>query len=111
MNEIRKFPYGFQNGRMNLIRTVDFNQQINTSVRTAACRYGIEGLSLYNHSHPDLGDLQMIAIADFTNALPETQGIVRNVFIESKVRLFTPDQLDELKQEILTHAKPVPVEQ
>jgi hypothetical protein len=107
LNEVRKFPYGFQNGRMNLIRAVDFNQQVNTSVRTAACRYGIEGLSLFNHRHPNLGELQMIAVADFTNALPETRDIVKNVFIESKVRLITPDQLDDLKQEIILHAKPI----
>lgn len=108
LRETVTIPYGFQNGRMNLIRPIEFKHQAETSVRTAACRYGMEGLTLYNHRDPNFGDLQLIVVADFASAPPDSEQLVRGIFSESKVRVFTPNALDALRQEIVAHAKPVP---
>jgi hypothetical protein len=90
---------------MNLIRPIEFKHQFDTSVRTAACKFGMEGLTLYNHPDVNFGLLQMIVVADFGNAPSDAPEMVKNIFTESKVRLFTPDTLDTLRQEILTQAK------
>ncbi len=100
-------PYGFNNGRMNLIRPIPFKHQVEASVKTAACRYGVEGLTLFNHPDPTFGQLQMIVVADFSSAPADSESMVRNIFHESNVRLFTSDGLETLKQEILAHAKPL----
>jgi len=105
LQETLTIPYGFQNGRMNLIRPIEFKHQAETSVRTAACRYGMEGLSLFNHPNPEFGPMQMIVVGDFANAPANSSRLVADVFAESNVRLFTPDALDTLRQEILTKGK------
>jgi hypothetical protein len=107
MKETLRIPYGFQNGRMNLIRPIEFKHQFDTSVRTAACKFGMEGLTLYNHPDPALGPLQMIVVADFASAPLDSTEMVKNIFAESQVCMFTSDALETLKQEILTNAKPV----
>ncbi|HEX2971602.1 MAG TPA: hypothetical protein VHP11_04685 [Tepidisphaeraceae bacterium] len=55
--------------------------------------------------------MQLLVVADFSNATQGTPDLVRGIFNESQVRLFTPDALDTLKQEILTHAKLLPAQQ
>ena len=110
LKEIVRIPYGFQNGRFNLIRPVVFKHQAESSVKAAAFRNGVEGLTLYNHADANLGELQLIVVADFTNAPPDSVEIVRGVFTESKVRMYTPDGFDELRREILTHGKPTPTQ-
>jgi len=107
LKETVRIPYGFQNSRMNLIRPIEFKHQVEASVKTAACRYAVEGLTLYNHPDPTFGKLQLIVVADFSMAPADSASMVGNIFAESQVRMFTPDGLEQLKQEILTHGKSV----
>lgn len=103
--EMLRIPYAFQNERFNLIRPTEFKHQSEASVRTAACKQAVEGLTLFNHKHATYGDLQLLVVADFTNAPQGSPDLVRSIFEESNVRLFSPDGLDALRQEILSHAK------
>jgi hypothetical protein len=98
-------PYGFQNGRFNLIQPIEFKQQAIAQVRNAACKYGMEGLSVYNHPDPELGELQLIVVADFATPTLETVDLVRGIFHEANVQMFTTDSLPELQKEIVTHGK------
>lgn len=104
LKETLEVPYAYQNGRFNLIQPVEFSQQ-ESRIKTAACRYAVEGLSLYRHPHEVYGDLQLVIVADFADPKPAAINMVRGIFAESEVRLFTPDALGELKQEIVTHGK------
>jgi hypothetical protein len=105
-----RVPYAYQNERMNLIRPVEFNQQTQNSVKTAASRYAVDGLALYEHPDPAYGHLQLVVVADFASAPPDSETIVRNMFQDTKVRLFTPDRIEQLKDEIVAHGKLAPAE-
>lgn len=105
LKETLSIPYAFQNGRFNLIQPIEFKHQSESSARTAACRHAVEGITLFRHPHPSYGLLQLLVVADFTSAPQGARDLVRGIFDESQVRLFTPDTLDDLKQEILTQGK------
>lgn len=107
LKERLRVPYAFRNGRFNLIRPVEFKHQAGASVKTAACRHAVEGRSLYAHPDPRFGSLQLIVVADFASAPPESAELVSGVFQENHVRLITPDSLGALKQEIIATGSPV----
>ena len=98
-------PFGFQNGRFNLIQPANFHQASISRVRDAACRFAVEGDSLYQHRDPDLGDLQLVVVADFHRTGDEGAAAVKELFQEYQVKLYTPDSLGELEQEIRLHGK------
>ena len=110
LKETLRVPYAFQNGRFNLIQPVVFKHQNEAGVRMAACRHAVEGQSLYRHPDAKFGELQMIVVADFTGAPQDSASMVADIFQESQVRLVMSDDLPALKQEIVAHAKPAPVE-
>ncbi len=105
MKETIDVPYGFQNGRFNLIRPIEFTQQSESRIKNAACIHAVEGMSLYRHPDANFGMMQLVVVADFTNTAPDVANTVRNIFAESEVRMFTPDALNDLRTEILTHGK------
>jgi hypothetical protein len=111
LRETIRIPYAFQNGRFNLIQPIEFKHQSEASVRTAACKHAVEGLTLFKHRHPTYGDLQLLVVADFSSATQGASDLVRSIFNESHVRLFTSDAIDTLKQEILTQGKALPAQQ
>jgi hypothetical protein len=108
MKEKLKVPYGFQNGRFNLIQPVEFEQHTSATVRNAACKLAVEGNSLYRHADEKFGNMQLFVVADFRETTTDMATVVHNIFDENNVRMFTPNSFEELKQEILTQGKPVP---
>jgi hypothetical protein len=106
LQEEIEMPYGYQNGRFNLIQPMEFTQQSEARVKNAACKTAMEGLSLYRHADPLLGELQLVVVAEFIDTKPGTASLVKDIFREGSVQMFTPDTLEALKQEILTHGKP-----
>jgi Protein of unknown function (DUF3037) len=103
-----KVPYSFQNHRFNLIQPAEFNQQSLARVTNAACKFAVEGRSLFEHPHPQFGDLQLIVVGDFRPGDQEGPQIVHDLFGEYNVRLFTDNSVDNLAEEIAAHGKPVP---
>jgi len=108
MNEILEVPYGFQNGRFNLIHPVEFTQQSESRIKRAACVHAVEGLSLYRHPDSQLGNMQLVVVADFSNVAGDAVNSVRSIFAEGEVRMFTSDKLEDLKTEILKQGKLTP---
>ena len=105
MKKTLDVPYGFQNGRFNLICPVEFTQNSESRIKNAACIHAVEGLSLFHHPDAQLGAMQLVVVAEFVNATPDTATTVRNIFAESKVLMFTPDALGDLRTEILNCGK------
>jgi hypothetical protein len=100
-------PYGFQNGRFNLIQPVEFEQQRRGTIINAACKHAIEGNYIYKHPDHKLGEMQLCVVADFTEATRDMAAKVETIFQEYHVRMFPSDTMEILKQEILTKGKPV----
>ncbi len=98
-------PFGFQNGRFNLIQPASFIQGSITKLRDAACRFAVEGDSLYQNPDPNLGELQLIVVADFQRTGRDGAAAVKELFHEYQVKLFTPETLGDLEQEIRLHGK------
>jgi hypothetical protein len=101
-------PYGFQNGRLNLIQPVPFTQKFNAQITRAACVHAVEGRSIFKHPHPQFGEMQLLVVADFETTAADARSTVADIFAESDVRLLTPDQLPSLAQEITAHGRLVP---
>ncbi len=105
MNRDIEVPFGFQNGRFNLITPVRFeSKNIDQSFRTA-CKYGMEGRLLYEHPEPELGELQLVVLAKFRSDDQETIDTVSRVFNEGKVKLYKSIELPNLLDEIRRNGK------
>lgn len=108
LSEKLTIPYGFQNGRFNLIQPIPFDQKTRRSyVVNAACKHAIEGNYFYRNPDQKLGDLQLCVVADFTEETQDLASKVETIFQEYNVRMFTSTRLEDLKQEILTNGKPI----
>jgi len=101
-------PYGYKNGRFNLIQPVNFTQKTMGSLERAACVQAVEGHSLFKNPDSQLGDLQLVIVAQFPNE--EAIPVVRDMFAENQVQLVISDKLGDFVDEIAAHGKPLIVE-
>ena len=99
------FPFGFQNGRFNLIQPASFRQLAPSNAITHACRFAVEGRSLFEHPDERLGNTQLLVVGDFAPTQQQAEEVVRDIFNENRVRLFTVAELPRLVEEIRTTAK------
>src|SRR5262249_2402997 len=86
-------PFGFQNGRFNLIQPASF---ASSSAIYRACHFAVEGRSLYEHPAKEFGLLQLVVVGQFEAAEQETQTVVREILTENQVSLFTVGELTRL---------------
>lgn len=93
-------PFGFQNGRFNLLTPVTFQAKDPRNSEDRACRYAVEGKSLYENPDPGLGKLQLTVIGRFLADDHETERRVNRVFEDVGVRLFRDKHLPNLIEEI-----------
>ena len=93
-------PFGFQAARFNLIQPVRFKAADAAHVISTACRYAVEGRSLYENRNVELGDLQLIVLGQFPSPDSEGRGVVKKIFADYKVRLYSANDLDSLIDEI-----------
>ncbi|MBN2023640.1 MAG: DUF3037 domain-containing protein [Pirellulales bacterium] len=102
-------PYGFQNGRFNLIQLVQFLTTNADQAIYTACRYAAEGRSLWKNPHPEYGKLKLVIVGEFLPERPQTKDEVRLVFneMDSHVDLFATSELDGLISEIRTTGKDI----
>ena len=96
-------PYAYQNGRYNLIQPVNFPQKSVESVTEHACQFAVEGDHLFRHPDSKVGEMQLIIVGDF--ARDDGQEAVRDLLTGYHVKLYTPDTLSELEQDIVLHGK------
>ena len=100
-----EIPFGYLNGRFNLITPVRFEaKDVAQSFRTA-CKYCVEGRSLYENGHSDFGELQLVVLAKFRNDDHATIDTVRRVFDEGHVKLYKSTEVPKLLDEIRRHGK------
>jgi hypothetical protein len=95
-----KVPYGYRNGRFNLITPVSFKSDNESNLELTACRYAVEGKSLYDHPHDQYGNLQLLVVGQFKSDRAEVQATVQKILQENRVRLISSSNLDSLVQEI-----------
>ncbi len=93
-------PYGFQNGRFNLIQPARFQATDAATVIPTACRYAVEGRSLYESPDAELGELQLVVVGQFPASAAEPKQVVARILAENKVRLYPASNLDRLIDEI-----------
>ncbi len=95
-----EIPFGYQNGRFNLINPVRFSAQNPEQSIVTACKYAVEGRSIYDHTDPKWGEMQLVVVGQFRAKDQETPGRVNRVFRENGVKLFKMDDLPTLIDEI-----------
>jgi hypothetical protein len=100
-----RIPYGYQNGRFNLISPIQFNPD-REDILTKAGKNAIEGQLLYENPDPQLGDLRLVVIAKFAdrNESSSTER-VRKIFEEHQVGLHTFENIEPLVEDIKKAAR------
>jgi len=101
-------PYGFQNGRYNLIQVARFQAANPNDANVTACRYAVQGESLYQHPDPQLGQLQLILVGQFGSAQADSRSRVKRILEANHVRLYPATEVDRLVEEIKQTAKDIP---
>ena len=102
-----EIPFAFQNGRFNLINPVHFEAADPDTVLGTACKYAVEGRSLFQHADPQHGNRQLIVVGRFRQSDRESPARVRRVFKEHDVRLFKASELPMLVDEIRRTGKDI----
>jgi hypothetical protein len=101
-------PFGFQNGRFNLITPVRFTAAHSTQAVTAsACTLAVEGRSLFEHSDSKLGALQLVVVGKFRPNDRESVQLVRRIFDDNQVKLYRTSELPQLIEAIRQTGKDV----
>lgn len=100
-----EIPYGYKNGRFNLIQLARFQATNPEHAKTTACRYAVEGGSLYENPDPHLGKLQLIVVGKFGSKQSESRSGVERILKEHHVRLYAATEVDSLVEEIKQTAK------
>ena len=102
-----EIPFGFQNGRFNLINPVRFEAKNPEQSITTACKYAVEGRSLYENPDPQLGALQLVVVGKFRNKDTDSPVRVKRVFQDYGVKLFRMAELPQLIDEIRQTGKDI----
>lgn len=95
-------PYAYQNGRLNLIKPIEFPKRAS-SVIDRASRNAVEGKSIYDNPDDKYGELQLVVVGSFEKTERAEVETAKRIFEDHQVRLFTSEQIDELKDDIVTH--------
>jgi hypothetical protein len=101
-----RVPFGFPNGRFNLIQPSRFQGLNTTRILQRAGQYAIEGELLYQTPDAVLGELQLIVVGQFGPDQREVARAVGEVLRRNETQLYRMDELDRLRAFILTPAKP-----
>ncbi len=109
-NEDLTVPYGYQNGRFNLIQPVTFESKKPRDAKNKACRFAVEGRSLHEERHPKYGDLQLVVVGRFSSQGTDSIPDVRRILKENDVQLYAEDDLSQLISEIHRTGKVLPSE-
>ncbi|MEW4531193.1 DUF3037 domain-containing protein [Maioricimonas sp. JC845] len=107
LNKEVEMPFGFQNGRFNVINTARFEASNPSIAFQTACRHAVEGRSIYDHQSSELGDMQLIVVGQFRPTDSESPEIVRRVFDDNSVKLFKFDEVPKLIDEIRRTGKEI----
>jgi hypothetical protein len=102
-----QIPYGYQNGRFNLITPVQFAAADTDRSVNTACKYAVEGRSLFECPDENLGPLQLVIVGQFRRRDHESPALVKRILEQHDVKLYRASELPELIHEIETTGKDV----
>ena len=89
-------PFGYKNARFNLINPVPFEAVDPEQSVGNACKYAVEGRSLYEHPDPELGHLQLVVVGKFRPDDHSSPGRVERVLNDHGVKLYRMEELPRL---------------
>ena len=99
-----RVPFGYQNGRFNLISPIQFKSDTE-DILTKAGKSAIEGEFLYKNRDPKLGDMRLVVVADFAEKNESyCEGLVKRIYNEHEVKLYTFANIDPLVEDIKNSA-------
>jgi hypothetical protein len=100
-----RVPYGYQNGRYNLISPVQFDSDPE-ALFTKTGKNAIEGKLLYDNQHMTLGDMRLVVVANFSEQIEKsTRELVKSIFDEHHVTLHSFENLAPLMDDIRRSAE------
>lgn len=102
-----EIPFGFQNGRFNLITPASFEAADPERSVLTACKYAVEGRSLFENADSKYGELQLVVVGKFRNKDAESVRRVRRVFDDNEVKLYRASEIDLLVDVIESKGKDV----
>jgi hypothetical protein len=102
-----RVPFGFQNGRFNLIQVGDFRGLSARRIIQKAGQYAFEGDLLYRHPDSTLGELKLIVFGHFAKDQKESAAAVGEVLEDARTDLYTTQEIDRLLDFIRTTGKPL----
>ena len=98
-------PYGYQNGRFNLLEPVQFNAGGKNLLEIIGGK-AIEGKYLYEHPDPTRGPLCLNVVGNFgADATASARDFAKDVFTENNVKFYSWDNLKPLFGEIKDAAR------
>ncbi len=89
-------PFGYQNGRFNVIEPLLFETSLPEEAFDRACRRAIEGRSLYEHEEPNRGRLKLVVVGKFGERSSKDIPVVADLMRENNVGFFSFDNLEPL---------------
>lgn len=93
-------PFGYRNGRFNLIAPQRFDLVDETESFDKACRLAIEGEHLRLVDDPDLGPLSLVVVGQFRKQAKKQRDAIKTVFKEHDVTLYGFDNVKPLLNDI-----------
>ena len=99
-------PYGYQNGRYNFIKPVNFATPGNTGLLEKTGVISLKAEELYAASGPH-GPMQLVVVADFKPSQDSVKQHVRRTLEKAHAKFYTVESLPLLLAEIRDHAKPL----
>lgn len=96
-------PYGYQNGRFNLISPVQFEDSEFLIAKMG--KSAIEGELLYEKSNPEFGEMRLVVVANFDNQIDSAaRDLVVRTLKNHQVTTYLFDNLDPLMEDIRSSA-------
>jgi hypothetical protein len=95
-------PYGFQNGRFNLIQPAMFRGLAPPAILERAGKYALAGDLLFNAPDNTLGDLKMVVVGQFAPNQTEVARTVGELLAKNNTTLYRTDEINKLVEEIRT---------
>lgn len=99
-----KVPFAYQNGRLNLVNPVQFEDQSPSSVFSRASTLAVEGQFLADYKDPQFGDLGLVVVAKFAPEQQNQQQTAAAVFDKHSVKMYTFGALEPLFEDIRRHS-------
>lgn len=96
-----EIPFGYQNGRFNLIAPVVFPRG-KSALEDRSAKYAVEGKSLFDTPNDQFGALQLLVVGHFDQGSDGGIEAATRILSSHDVRLVSSKDLSKLEHEIVT---------